>query len=201
MFNVPLRWISAAAALVLIVLPRPDGILQHTLEQALFVFLVAAAAALTSGGRIRLRYAIAEHGPAPLFAAAALFAQGVLGGAVHAGKVGVMAHAGCAIAAIGLVIWAGVQTMFRDIGVPELRRSAMLLLSLTFSQLLLGMGAFMYHAGASSPQPDPRLAWFTVAHSICGSLTLAAAVILAVLVYGRMRPEDAELAHGGVAIA
>jgi hypothetical protein len=45
------------------------------------------------------------------------------------------------------------------------------------------------------------LEWLTVAHAAMGVLTFGASVALVVLVYRQIRPEDAELAHGGVAIA
>jgi len=36
---------------------------------------------------------------------------------------------------------------------------------------------------------------------VLGLASLISAVALAALVYRRMRPEDAELAHGGIAVA
>ena len=48
--------------------------------------------------------------------------------------------------------------------------------------------------------PD-TLDWFPVAHAVMGIGVLASAIALAAFVYRRVRPEDGELAHGGVAIA
>jgi hypothetical protein len=75
------------------------------------------------------------------------------------------------------------------------RRAALFLVSLTFSQLLLGTGAYMNLLVGGTLQ------WLTVAHAVTGVLAFGASVTLAALVYRQIRPEDAELAHGGVVIA
>jgi heme A synthase len=92
-------------------------------------------------------------------------------------------------------LWAGLQAFLRNMQTAAVRRAALLLLSLTFSQLLLGTGAYMNLLTAGS------LPWFTVAHAIMGVLTFGASVTLAVLVYRQIRPEDLEMALGGVVIA
>jgi hypothetical protein len=75
------------------------------------------------------------------------------------------------------------------------RRAAMLLLSLTFSELLLGVGSYMNLLVAGT------LEWFAIAHAVMGIALFGSAVTLAAVLYRRVRPEDAEMAHGGVAIA
>jgi hypothetical protein len=55
----------------------------------------------------------------------------------------------------------------------------MLLLSLTFSQVFLGIASYAaLAASANSPQPVPLTVWITVAHLAVGSLAFGAAVIL-----------------------
>ena len=143
----------------------------------------------------RVRYGLAEHGVAPLLALVALLAQSALGAAVSYGRASLGVHLAGACVATGLVLWAGVQAFLRNMQTAAVRRAALLLLSLTFSQLLLGAGAYMNLLTAGT------LEWLTVAHAAMGVLTFGASVALVVLVYRQIRPEDAELAHGGVAIA
>ncbi len=143
----------------------------------------------------RVRYGLAEHGPAPLLAAAALLAQSALGVALSYGRASVGVHLAGACVATGLVLWAGGQAFLRNMRTAAVRRAALLLISLTFSQLLLGTGAYMNLLTAGT------LEWLTVAHAAMGVLTFGASVTLAALVYRQVRPEDAEMAHGGVVIA
>jgi heme A synthase len=128
-------------------------------------------------------------------AAVALLLQSAIGAAVGYGRASFGAHLAGACVAVGLVLWAGVQAFLRNLQTAAVRRAALLLLSLTFSQLLLGTGAYMNLLAAGTLQ------WFTVAHAVMGALTFGVSVALAVLVYRQIRPEDAELAHGGVVIA
>ena len=59
----------------------------------------------------------------------------------------------------------------------------MLLLSITFSQVFLGIAAMTARiVYADAPQPMPMVVWFTVAHVAVGALALGAAVALAMLV-------------------
>ncbi len=143
----------------------------------------------------RLRYGLAEHGPAPLLAAAALFTQSAIGVAVSYSKASFAPHFAGACVATGLVLWAGIQAFLRNMQTAAVRRTAMLLVSLTFSQLLLGMGAYMNLLAAGTLQ------WLTIAHAVMGAVTVGASITLAALVYRQVRPEDAELAQGGVVIA
>ena len=138
---------------------------------------------------------------APLIAAAGLFGQTILGAAVRHGMAGVMPHiAGAAVATV-LVMWAGLSTLMHHMENAPLRRSAMALLSLTFSQVFLGIGAYMARAAtADAPQPMPMMVWFTVAHVAVGSLAFGAAVVLA-MVSRQTNPMEAELAHGGMVVA
>ncbi len=123
--------------------------------------------------------------PAPLVAAVALFGQTILGAMVRYGAAGVGFHIIGAVVATILVMWAGLR-------IP-LRRPALLLLSLTFSQVFLGLGSYMARVvNAAMPQPMPLTIWFSVAHVAVGSLAFGAAVVLT------MAPP---VAHEGVAIA
>jgi hypothetical protein len=146
-------------------------------------------------GMARARYGVAEYGPAPLLALAALLLDGAAGAAFHYGLIPFRVHLQLSVVTAAIVTWAGIQSIRRNLDTPSIRRAALLLLSLTFSELLLGVGSYMNFLVADT------LVWFPLAHAVMGIATLGAAVFLAGAVYYRVRPEDAELAHAGVAIA
>jgi heme A synthase len=127
----------------------------------------------------------------------ALFTQTILGAGVRYGVIDPAAHIAGAVVATILVMWAGLSILMRHMENPMLRRPAMLLLSLTFSQVFLGIGAYMARvAYADAPQPMPMMVLFTVAHVAVGSLAVGASVALAMLA----RP-DAFRVHGGMVTA
>jgi heme A synthase len=143
----------------------------------------------------RARYGLAEHGPAPLFALMAILADGAAGVALHFGAISLALHRDFSLFSAALVVWASIQAIRRNMDAPPVRRTALLLLSLTFSQLLLGVGSYMNLLAAGT------LEWFLVAHAVMAVAVFAAAAVLAISVYRRVRPEDAELSNAGVAIA
>jgi cytochrome c oxidase assembly protein subunit 15 len=127
----------------------------------------------------------------------ALFTQTILGAGVRYGVIDPAAHIAGAVLATILVMWAGLSLLMRHMENPMLRRPALLLLSLTFSQVFLGIGAYMAGvAYADAPQPMPMMVLFTVAHVAVGSLAVGASVALAMLA----RP-DAFRVHGGMVTA
>jgi len=138
---------------------------------------------------------------APMIAAVALFVQTILGAAVRYGVILPVAQiAGAAVATI-LVMWAGLSILMQQMENQALRRPAVLLLTITFSQVFLGIGAYMARiAFAAAPQPMPMMVWFSVAHVAVGTLAFGAAVALAMIVYRHPRSEPA-MAHGGIVIA
>ena len=65
----------------------------------------------------------------------------------------------------------------------ELRISAVALITITLIQVFLGIAAFMTRiAYADAVQPMPLMVTFTVLHVAVGALTLAASVVMAILV-------------------
>jgi hypothetical protein len=139
-------------------------------------------------------------GPAPALAVTALAAQAVLGATVRHGISGPVPHiAGAAVATV-LVMWAALQVLNRHMENPRLRRAAMSLLSLTFSQVFLGLGSYLANA-AGTARAGAVLGWFAAAHVVAGLMAIGSAVMLMVLVYGEARPAEADVAHGGVAVA
>jgi cytochrome c oxidase assembly protein subunit 15 len=179
---------------VRLVTPAWATIAHASLGQLFFAIMVAICVGLYSGSEVGF------HGrwAAPaLVCAVALFAQTVLGAGVRYGVVAAVAHiAGAALATI-LVMWAGLSILMRQMDNPKLRRAAMLLLSITFSQVFLGLGSLMARVVyADAPQPMPMMVLFTVAHVAVGSLAVGAAVALATLA----RP-DAFRVQGGMVTA
>ena len=129
--------------------------------------------------------------PVPALAAAALFAQTILGAAVRYNLTGAVPHIiGAGITTL-VVMWAGVQVLMHHMGNPPFRRSALALLYLTFAQVFLGMGAYFSRTmTAEDPQPMPLMISFTVAHVAVGSLAFGAAIAMAMIV-----------GHGGMAVS
>jgi cytochrome c oxidase assembly protein subunit 15 len=202
-----LAWLAVAAVigqavvgglLVRLIDPNALAIVHACLAELCFGLLVAM---VFEHADSPLRHGHGSVSAAPLIAAAALFGQGILGAAVRHGMAGVMPHiAGAAVATV-LVMWAGLSTLMHHMENAPLRRAAMALLSLTFSQVFLGIGAYMARAvTADAPQPMPMMVWFTVAHVAVGSLAFGAAVVL-VMVSTRTDPMEAQLAHGGMVVA
>jgi cytochrome c oxidase assembly protein subunit 15 len=147
---------------------------------------------------VRLYVPVDGTWAAPTFiCTAALFAQTVLGAGVRYGVVAAVAHIAGAVVATILVMWAALSILMQQMDNPKLRRPAMLLLSITFSQVFLGiaaMGTRIVYADA--PQPMPVMVLFTVAHVAVGSLALGASVALAMLARS-----DAFRVHGGMVTA
>ncbi len=197
-----LAWLAVAAVLAQAVL---GGLVVRMVDPRALVIAHACLAELCFGLLVAMTVEPAKAGQvwrlAPLMAAAGLLGQAVLGAAVRHGVVGVVPHmAGAAVATV-LVMWAGLSILMEHMDDARMRRAAMALLSLTFSQVFLGIGAYMARvATADAPQPMPMMVWFTVAHVAAGSLAFGAAVVLA-MVSRQTHPMEAELAHGGMVVA
>lgn len=156
--------------------PKGAAILHAALAQLFFGLTVLLWLAARSS-----QTTPSSQAPAiPRIAAAALFAQTILGAAVRHGVAGPIPHVAGAIAATGLVMWAAFPVLISHMENPTLRRPAMLLLSITFSQVFLGIGAWMSRlANLDAPQPMPLMVLFTVTHVAVGSLAFGAALALA----------------------
>jgi cytochrome c oxidase assembly protein subunit 15 len=180
-----LAWAAVAVVLlqaalggiaVRFIIPAWATIAHATLGQLFFAIMVAICVRLYAP--VDGRWAVPT-----LLAAVALFAQTILGAGVRYGVVAAVVHIVGAIGATILVMWAALSILMQQMDNPKLRRPATLLLSITFSQVFLGIAAMtarIVYAGA--PQPMPMMVLFTVAHVAVGSLALGAAVALAMLV-------------------
>ncbi len=194
-----LAWAAVAVVLaqaalggvaVRFVIPAWATIAHASLGQLFFAITVAICVRLYTG-------AGGTWAAPTLISAVALFAQTILGAGVRYGLIAAGVHIVGALAATVLVMWAALSILMRHMDDPKLRRPAMLLLSITFSQVFLGIGALMARiAYTGAPQPMPMMVLFTVAHVAVGSLALGAAVALAMLV----RPNAFQV-HGGMVTA
>jgi cytochrome c oxidase assembly protein subunit 15 len=176
-----LAWTALATILTQAAL---GGVLVRFLDPKAAVILHAALAQLFFGLTVILWLA-PEARPSgnaryAMFAAAAIFLQTILGAAVRHGVIGPIPHVAGAVVATGLAMWASFPVLISHMENPALRRPAMLLLSITFSQVFLGIGAWMSRlANLDAPQPMPMMVLFTVAHVAVGSLAFGAAIALA----------------------
>jgi cytochrome c oxidase assembly protein subunit 15 len=161
--------------------PAAAAIAHAALAQLCFGLVVAVAC---DSGLTALAEQVWK--PAPLAAAAALFAQTILGAAVRHNVVGPLPHVVGAVIATMFVMWAGLGTLMASMDNTALRHRAMALLFLTSSQVFLGIAAFATRAAVlGDPQPMPAPVWITVAHVAVGSLAFGAAVVLAMATRAR----------------
>jgi cytochrome c oxidase assembly protein subunit 15 len=194
-----LAWAAVAVVLaqaalggiaVKFVIPAWSTIAHASLGQLFFAIIVAICVGLYAG------FPASWNAPT-LICAVALFGQTVLGAGVRYGVTLPVAHIVGAVLATILAMWAGLSILMQHMDNPKLRRPAMLLLSIVFSQVFLGIAAYMARiVYADAPQPMPMMVLFTVAHVAVGSLAVGAAVALAMLA----RP-DAFRVHGGMVTA
>jgi cytochrome c oxidase assembly protein subunit 15 len=181
--------LAYAALAAVVVQALLGGVLVRFLDPKGAAIIHAALAQLFFGLTVMLRLTYQPRPadktplamrPGPQIAAAALFAQTILGAAVRHGVAGPIPHVAGAIVATGLVMWASFPVLIAHMENPTFRRPAMLLLSITFSQVFLGIGAWMSRvANLEAPQPMPMMVLFTVAHVAVGSLAFGAALALA----------------------
>src|ERR1051325_5611539 len=166
---------ALGGVLVRFVDPAPLAVMHAALAQLLFGITVAIAVSPTTRDR---KGALA---PALLVTPIALFAQTILGAAVRHRIAGPLPHiVGAAIATI-FVMWAGLGTLMTNPGDAKMRRRAIALLGHTFTQIALGIAAYIARVSAEGPpQPIPVVVWITVAHTAMGSLVFGSAIALAI---------------------
>lgn len=167
---------ALGAVLVRFLDPKGAAVIHAAIAQLFFGLTVM----LWLAARTSWPASAASVPPAPHLATIALFLQSVLGAAVRHGLLGPISHVGGAVIATGFVMWAAFPVLISQMENPTLRRPAMLLLSITFSQIFLGIGAWMSRlANLDAPQPMPMMVLFTVAHVAVGALAFGASIALA----------------------
>jgi len=118
-------------------------------------------------------------------------AQVVLGSAYRHGLIGVIPHLAGAMLVAGLLAVAGLLVATAYPGHRILKAAAVRIVWLMAAQVIFGLVALAFRAGAEGW--NQNLVLFTVAHVVLGSVTLAACVVLALVIQKHVT--DAAVAH------
>jgi heme a synthase len=128
----------------------------------------------------------------------ALYVQLFLGGMFRHHGMSWWPHVlnACAVAVI--LTWTAVRALSQYSEIREVRRPAILLLSLMVGQLCLGFAAFITRVmwGRDAAQPETPMIISTVAHTVTGALLLATAMVLAIQVWRRVPVAISEAVPG-----
>ena len=109
--------------------------------------------------------------------------QLALGAAARHKAIGTIYHICGSPVVTGVVLWVALRILVHYARNRELRLAATTLVAITFSQVFLGIAAYMSRiAYADAVQPMPIMVTFTVVHVAVGALTMACSVALAILV-------------------
>jgi len=155
-------------------------------------FCIAVTIALFSGQRW-----IEEHPPVAFdtlrpslialtqLSVLALYVQLFLGGMFRHHGMSWWPHVVNACAVAVILTWTAVRALSLYSEIREVRRPAILMLSLMVAQLCLGFAAFITRVmwGRDAAQPETAMIISTVAHTVTGALLLATAVVLAIQVW------------------
>jgi len=172
---------------VLLLLPWYISSSHATLAQ-LFFSTTVAMALFTSRRWLAGPSMVPEEAENPLrglslAAPICVICQLFLGAAARHKAIGSIYHICAAPIVTGVILWLSMRILLHYSQNRELRIGSVLLLSITIVQVFLGVGAFMTRvAYVDAIQPMPLMVTFTVLHVATGALTLAASVILAILV-------------------
>jgi len=160
----------------------------HASLAQLFFSTTVAMALFTSDWWRRQPDRMPESAASPvrglsLLAPVCVLCQLALGAAARHKAIGSIYHICGSPVVTGVVLWISLRILLHYAKNRELRLGALVLLSITFCQVFLGIAAYMSRiAYADSVQPMPLMVTFTVIHVAVGALTLAASVSLAILV-------------------
>ena len=115
-------------------------------------------------------------------AVACVYVQLMLGAAFRHHGIKLLPHIISAAVVTFILLWTIVRVLSEYSQVPQLRRPALILLTLLMVQLTLGFGAWLTRVewGRDAPQPGMPLVYATVAHVAIGALLLATTVIIAI---------------------
>ena len=181
-----LAWIALSAIIVEVVLglptdPQPPSVrISHSLLGQLLFSTTVAIAVFTSRNRNQAPQPV-ENGSLLRSLAVATFAmvllQVILGAVFRHGVTGILPHMLWALV-VGLFLGLATAVILRT-EIPELRPPGIALAVLASLQILLGFTLFTMQAIDADPF---ALIVATTVHATVGALTLAAAVVMAILV-------------------
>ncbi len=128
----------------------------------------------------------------------ALYVQLFLGGMFRHHGMSWWPHVVNACAVAVILTWTSVRALSQYSEIREVRRPAILMLSLMVAQLCLGFAAFITRVmwGRDAAQPETPMIISTVAHTVTGALLLATAVVLAIQVWRHVPVAISEAAPG-----
>jgi cytochrome c oxidase assembly protein subunit 15 len=160
----------------------------HASLAQLFFSTTVAMAVFTSSWWLRGPVTLQEDPRFPirglsLAAPVCVLAQLALGAAARHKAIGSIYHICGSPIVTGVILWISLRILLHYANNRELRLCAAALVGITFSQVFLGIAAYMSRiAYADAVQPMPVMVTFTVLHVAVGALTMACSVVLAILV-------------------
>jgi len=157
------------------------------LAQAFFCVMVSMAVFTTPewGSRAGIRFSGARTTEKlAMTVVAAVFLQLLVGAGYRHKGLGMNWHLAGAVIVTGFVFWTVVRALRYNATESGVAPAAIALGACLLGQLFLGggsLGAKLYYADA--PQPMPIFVYVTTVHVALGALTLASAVVLALLLF------------------
>jgi heme a synthase len=120
-----------------------------------------------------------------LFSIFILYVQLILGGMFRHHGMSWWPHVLNALLVTFILAWTAIRALSAYSHIPDVRRPAILMLSLLITQLCLGFTAFLTRVawGRDAAQPELPMVVATVAHVAVGALLLATTVVLAIQVW------------------
>ncbi len=183
---------------VLFMLPKPVSI-SHACLAELFFSTTCAIALFTSDAwrrgslTVDATSFITRH---PVVLPLVTLGQVALGAAFRHKAIDVAYHAAGAAVATGVILYVVISILLNHANHTALRKTALTLLTITFAQVFLGVGAYMSRVvTVDAPQPMPIMVLFTVAHVAVGALTMAFSVLMTIQIRRHVRPAEATLAQ------
>jgi cytochrome c oxidase assembly protein subunit 15 len=115
-------------------------------------------------------------------AVTSIYVQLILGAAFRHHGIKLLPHIISATVVTFVVLWAVVRVLTEYPQVDQLRKPAIMLLTLLMVQLGLGFGSWVTRVewGHDAVQPEAAMVWTTVSHVAIGALLLATSVVLAI---------------------
>ncbi len=202
---VMLAWVSVVGLLggltVKLLTPPPVSVL-HTCLAQLFFSLTVAMCLFTSKSWMDGPEMVDDHGwpsmrSLAIIVPVVVLTQVALGAGFRHGALGVMPHLVGAMVVIMVLLCIGAFALQQFPTHRTLRPAAIVLMSIGFTQVFLGILALI--ARMVSTQPTTQVVIVTVAHVAVGAMTLASSIALSILIRRNVRPKQEEAAEEATA--
>ncbi|MBI4459130.1 MAG: COX15/CtaA family protein [Acidobacteria bacterium] len=195
---------------VLYLLPTPVSVGHACLAQAFFCLMLSLALFTSTHWQEPLEPKYEAQSPAfrhlCAATAGAVFVQLVLGATLRHKALSLTPHLLWAGVVAVLITWVALRAAKLRREQPLLRKLSLVMLSVLFAQLLLGLGSYLsqptahVHAGAhvqQAAQPNPLAVWITTAHVAVGALLLGTSWLLTLLAYRNLAAPKKVLSLAG----